>query len=171
MKSLLSKIDMNCERWLCLMFYAMIVTTIVSEIIRRFVFSYSSIWGEEVARYSFIYLAWIGAALAVKNRSHIRIDVLLNFLPTRGKALIYLFGDLCTLVLACVALWVSIDPVLVSIEFGSVTHGLRVGQFWFFAAVPFGFSLIVLRLVQSMKRDFADLCANREVYAGDSLIE
>jgi C4-dicarboxylate transporter DctQ subunit len=32
------------------------------------VFSYSSIWGEEIVRYSFIYLAWIGAAAAVKER-------------------------------------------------------------------------------------------------------
>jgi TRAP-type C4-dicarboxylate transport system permease small subunit len=38
-------------------------------------FSYSSIWGEEIVRYSFIYLAWIGAASAVRERAHIRIDV------------------------------------------------------------------------------------------------
>ena len=40
----------------------MIVVTIAMEVIRRFVLSYSSIWGEEIARYAFIYLAWIGAA-------------------------------------------------------------------------------------------------------------
>ena len=53
----------------------MIVVTIAMEVIRRFVLSYSSIWGEEIARYAFIYLAWIGAAAAVKDRAHIRIDV------------------------------------------------------------------------------------------------
>jgi C4-dicarboxylate transporter DctQ subunit len=37
------------------------------EVLRREVFSYSSIWGEEIVRYSFIYLAWIGAAAAVAN--------------------------------------------------------------------------------------------------------
>lgn len=66
----ISHIEQNLERWLCLMFYSMIVLTIISEVTRRFVLSYSSIWGEEVARYCFIYLAWIGAALAVKNRVH-----------------------------------------------------------------------------------------------------
>jgi len=35
----------------------MIVVTIAMEVIRRFVLSYSSIWGEEIARYAFIYLA------------------------------------------------------------------------------------------------------------------
>jgi TRAP-type C4-dicarboxylate transport system permease small subunit len=36
--------------------------TMFVEVVRREVFSYSSIWGEEIVRYSFIYLAWIGAA-------------------------------------------------------------------------------------------------------------
>ena len=47
------------------------------EVIRREVFAYSSIWGEEIVRYAFIYLAWTGAAAAVRERAHIRIDVIL----------------------------------------------------------------------------------------------
>ncbi|MEH6577216.1 MAG: TRAP transporter small permease [Amphritea sp.] len=159
------------ERWLCLIFYSMVATTIVSEVLRRFLLDYSSIWGEEIARYSFIYLAWFGAALAVKNRSHIRIDVLLNALPNRGKAAMYLFGDFASLILAVVALVVSIGPVLTSIEFGSVTHGLRISQAWFLTAVPLGFSLIVLRLLQAMWRDVVDLREGRSVFEGNSLID
>lgn len=171
MKAFILKLDHECERWLCLMFYTMIFMTLVSEVIRRFGLSYSSIWGEEVARYSFIYLAWFGAALAVRNRSHIRIDVLLNALGRRSKALLYLFGDLASLVLAVVALWVSIEPVLTSIEFGSVTDGLRISKAWFLIAVPLGFTLIVIRLLQSMWRDILDLRQGRAVYSGDTLIE
>jgi TRAP-type C4-dicarboxylate transport system permease small subunit len=37
------------------------------EVVRREVFSYSSIWGEEIVRYSFIYLAWIGAPRRSRN--------------------------------------------------------------------------------------------------------
>ena len=60
------RLDDNAERWLLLVFYAMIVATIVVEVVRRFVLSYSSLWGEEIARYAFIYLAWVGASAAVK---------------------------------------------------------------------------------------------------------
>ena len=72
-------LDQHGERSLLLIFYSMIVVTIAMEVIRRFVLSYSSIWGEEIARYAFIYLAWIGAAAAVKDRAHIRIDVLMHY--------------------------------------------------------------------------------------------
>jgi C4-dicarboxylate transporter DctQ subunit len=79
----LQGIDKNAERWLLLVFYVMLVGTMFIEVVRREVFSYSSIWGEEIVRYSFIYLAWIGAAAAVKERGHIRIDVLMHYVGPR----------------------------------------------------------------------------------------
>ncbi|MDB9808889.1 TRAP transporter small permease, partial [Yoonia sp.] len=60
-------LDRNAEKWALLVFYSMLVITMAVEVLRREVFSYSSIWGEEIVRYSFIYLAWIGAAAAVKE--------------------------------------------------------------------------------------------------------
>ena len=93
--------------------YAMIVITIFMEVFRRFVLSYSSIWAEEVARYAFIYVSWIGASAAIKERAHIRIDLILPLVGNRGKALIMIFGDLVTIVLAVLAFWWSLESVLV----------------------------------------------------------
>ena len=149
----------------------MIVVTIAMEVIRRFVLSYSSIWGEEIARYAFIYLAWIGAAAAVKDRAHIRIDVLMHYLSNRSRTVLYLLGDLLTMVLALVALYWSMHPIFTSLEFGSVTHGLRIAQVWFTLAVPLGFLLVVFRLIQSIKRDFQDLLLEREVFKGNKLFD
>jgi TRAP-type C4-dicarboxylate transport system permease small subunit len=63
----LRALDQNAERWALLTFYVMLVGTMFIEVVRREVFSYSSIWGEEIVRYAFIYLAWIGAAAAVRS--------------------------------------------------------------------------------------------------------
>jgi len=65
-KKFLKKIDENGERYLLLPLYAMIVSTIFVEVLRRSLLSYSSIWAEEIARYAFIYIAWIGASAAIK---------------------------------------------------------------------------------------------------------
>jgi TRAP-type C4-dicarboxylate transport system permease small subunit len=165
------RLDDNAERWLLLGFYAMIVATIVVEVVRRFVLSYSSIWGEEIARYAFIYLAWVGASAAVKDRAHIRIDVLLHYLSNRGKAVIYLFGDLCMLALALLALYTAIESLEISLKFGSVTHGLRISLAWFLAAVPLGFSLMTYRLCQSIWRDVGDLRRGRPVYEGARMFD
>ncbi|GMG84554.1 TRAP transporter small permease [Paralimibaculum aggregatum] len=167
----LRAIDRNGERWLLLTFYTLIVLTIAVEVIRRFALSYSSLWGEEAARYAFVYLAWIGCAVAVRDRCHIRIDFAVRLLPRRARAVANIFGDLMAVLLAVFALYWSIDPVLTSIRFGSVTHGLEISLAWFLVAVPFGFLLIMLRLVQSIRRDVSDLRHGRPVYEGEQIFD
>lgn len=171
MSQIYRAIDKNGERWLLLVFYVMLVGTMFIEVVRREVFAYSSIWGEEMVRYSFIYLAWIGAAAAVKERGHIRIDVLMHYVPMRVKTLLYIFGDLVMFVVAVIALYWSWESVHVSWKFGSVTHGLRISQTFFLFAVPFGFALVIFRLLQSFRRDLSDLRSGRPVYEGDKLFD
>lgn len=164
-------IDENAERWALLTLYVMLVLTMAIEVLRREIFAYSSIWGEEIVRYSFIYLAWIGAAVAVKERGHIRIDVILHYLDNRGKALIYIFGDVVMILVAFIALYWSFETVHVSWKFGSVSHGLRISMVWFLMAVPTGFSLVIWRLIQSLLRDMRSLRSGTPVYEGDTLFE
>jgi len=167
----LRRIDRNAERWLLLVFYVMLVVTMAIEVLRREIFSFSSIWGEEIVRYSFIYLAWIGAAAAVKERAHIRIDVLMHYLGPRPKALLYIFGDLVMFGVAVIALYWSYESVHVSAKFGSVTDGLRISKVWFLMAVPLGFALIIVRLIQSLMRDIHHLRTGKPVFEGDTLFE
>jgi TRAP-type C4-dicarboxylate transport system permease small subunit len=162
-KQILRKIDQEGERWLVLPLYTMIVMTIFMEVFRRFFLSYSSIWAEEIARYAFIYIAWIGASYAIRERAHIRIDVILPLLSNRWRTV--------TLILAVVSVYWSMEPVINSIHFGSVTHGLRISQAWFLFAVPLGFAMMIFRLFQSMKRDISDLLAGRPVFEGSKLFD
>ncbi len=168
---MLGSLNRNVERLALLVFYTMLVATMAVEVVRREVFAYSSIWGEEIVRYAFIYLAWIGAAAAVRERAHIRIDVLFNYVGPRVKALLYIFGDLVMLAIAVIAVWWSLETVSVSWKFGSVSHGLRMSMVWFLAAVPIGFSLMVFRLVQSLIRDVSDFSAGRPVHEGGQLFD
>jgi TRAP-type C4-dicarboxylate transport system permease small subunit len=170
MTSHLKLIEKNIERWALLVFYTMLVVTMGVEVIRRELFAYSSIWGEEIVRYSFIYLAWIGAASAVKERAHIRIDVLFHYVSPRIKALLYMFGDIVMFIIAIFALYWSFETVSVSWKFGSVSHGLRVSMVWFLMAVPVGFSLMAFRLAQSFWRDLCDFRRGDRVYEGERLV-
>ena len=171
MPRILAALDRNAERWALLVFYILLVATMAVEVLRREVFAYSSIWGEEIVRYSFIYLAWIGAASAVRERAHIRIDVIMHYLGSRMKALLYMLGDLVMLAVALVALYWSFESVAVSWKFGSVSHGLRISMVWFLMAVPVGFTLVVARLIQSFIHDVISLRTGRPVFEGNQLFD
>ncbi len=93
MRAFLQRIDRNGERYLMLVLYCFIVFVIVTEVVRRFVLDFSSLWGEEAARFAFIYLGWIGASYAVKQRAHIRFDFLTpRAAAARGRLRVPVFG-------------------------------------------------------------------------------
>lgn len=171
MRKLLASIDQNGERWLLLVLYIYIVAVIFVEVVRRFVFNYSSIWGEETARYAFIYLVWIGAAAAVRDRAHIRIDVLLTLMRPRLRAAIFLLGDLLMGFFAVVVFYFSVKFFMTAVQFGSVIEGLRIMRAWVLFAVPFGFALVLVRVAQSIVMDLSALRSGRAPRAGRRLFD
>jgi C4-dicarboxylate transporter, DctQ subunit len=171
MRNLLRHVDRNGERYLMLVFYCFIVFVIVMEVVRRFVLDFSSLWGEEAARYAFIYLGWVGASYCVKQRAHIRFDVLLHLLPPRLHGYVYLLGEACTLVFAGFALYWSLQTIGTQLQFDSLAPAMRVSQVWFSAAVPAGFSMMTARILQSAWRDIQDIRAGRPAFAGTLLFD
>ena len=167
----LKLVENNLERWALLVLYTLLVVTMAVEVIRRELFAYSSIWGEEIVRYSFIYLAWIGASAAVRDRAHIRIDVLYHYVNRRIKSLLYILGDLVMMVVAMFAFYWSFEVVGVAWKFESVSHGLRLPMVWFLMAVPVGFGLMMLRLLQSLYRDIVDFRGGKRVYEGEKMFD
>ncbi len=171
MKSALQALNRDGERWAMLVFYTFCCIVIVQEVVRRFVLNYSSAWGEEAARYAFIYLGWIGAAYAVRERAHIRFDILLQRLGPRGKAVVFIVAEVATIVFACVALYWSLHTIRTLIQFDGQAPVLRINKAWFEAAVPIGFALVIFRSLQGMWRDWGDLRAGREPYVGKAMFE
>ena len=169
MRNLIQNLDENFERWLMFGFYSHVVTIVFVEVIRRFVFGYSSMWGEETARYAFIYLVWLGAAAAIKDRSHIRIDIIFDIIPEKLRPYLYIFGELATLSFAAIALYYSAEGVLATIKYETVTSGLQISQAWFTFAIPFGLTLLILRILQRIYLDILDLKAKRPVFTGKKM--
>lgn len=171
MKRTLTLLDNNIERYLMLIAYVFCCAVIIQDVGRRFILNYSAAWSQETAQYAFIYLGWIGAAYAVKERAHIRFDILLNRLPERMHGAIYILGDLATILFAVIALRFSAHTIATLWQFDAATPVLRVSKVWAEAAVPIGFALIVYRSLRSIARDVADMRAGRPVYKGKALFE
>jgi TRAP-type C4-dicarboxylate transport system permease small subunit len=171
MRALIARLDRDAERWLMLVFYVVIVFVIVTEVFRRFVLSYSSLWGEEVARYAFVFLGWVGASQAVKERAHIRFDTVLDLLPLRWRALVYVFADLVTMVFAGFALYWTLHSIGTLVEFDARTPALRLPKAWFELSVPLGFVLMFVRLVQSLVRDVRDFVRGNAPFSGKLLFD
>ncbi len=170
-RSWLVDLDRNLERYLMLACYIFCCAVIIHDVARRFLLNYSAAWSQETAQYAFIYLGWIGAAYAVKERAHIRFDIVLNALPIRLQGVIYVLGEIATILFAVIALrftWHTAEQLW---QFGAVTPVLRVSKLWAESAILIGFTLIIVRSLQMLRKDLADLVAGRRAYQGKALFE
>jgi C4-dicarboxylate transporter, DctQ subunit len=163
--------DENLERYAMLIAYVFVCIVIVQEVARRFLLNYSSAWSQETAQYLFIYLGYIGAAYAVKERAHIRFDIMINRSQPKVKTCLYIFGELCTLLFAAIAAYWSLHTVQQLLHFGGTTPVLRVNKSWFEMAVPIGFALVMIRCVQAISRDLTALRNGHPVFAGKAMFE
>ena len=107
----------------------------------------------------------------MRDRAHVRFDVVLSRVGPMTKGVLYIIGELATIVFACIALYWSTHPIQQLLHFEGTTPVLRVNKAWFEAAVPIGFALVIWRSVQALRRDVRNLLDRTEPYVGKTMFE
>ena len=74
-------LDEHMEKILCVIFLALMSIIIVLQVFFRYVLNNSLSWSEELARYLFIWMIYIGISLGVKMDKHICVDAVYTFMP------------------------------------------------------------------------------------------
>jgi TRAP-type C4-dicarboxylate transport system permease small subunit len=72
---------MSLGDWVIALLFAAIILVVGAGVVWRYVLSAPLSWTKELSGYLFTWLIFVGAALAVKEGAHIRIEVLLRKLP------------------------------------------------------------------------------------------
>lgn len=81
MKALIRSLDRKFEEIICSLCLLVMSFCIGFQVLLRYVFHASSPWAEELAVFSMIFAVYLGASMAIRERGHIRIVVLVNALP------------------------------------------------------------------------------------------
>lgn len=131
----------HCERWLGVSLLGIMVVAIVTQVFTRYVFNRPIIWVEEVATYSFIWGAFIGASLGLKYGRHVKIETFVEHLPTRAKAASRILVNLIIIAI----LWLLVREVgkVIDIESRSTSVSLPwpVPRAWFYS-IPLAISCV-----------------------------
>jgi TRAP-type C4-dicarboxylate transport system permease small subunit len=73
------------------------VATVFLQILTRYVFKAPLVWTEEVARFAFIWLAFVGVAVTERQNAHFRVTFLVEKAPPRLRYAIWVLVELCIL--------------------------------------------------------------------------
>jgi TRAP-type C4-dicarboxylate transport system permease small subunit len=152
MIKILKFLDEYLEASLCSLLLAVMSVVIFLQVLGR-TFGFKISWNEELARYLYIWLIYLGCAYAVKLRRHIRVEISLLFVKRRGLFIFSLISNFLFLVFAVVVAWVSI-PILYKMHFvrTQFSPALNLPMAYAVGSVFCGFTLTAIRLVQDTVR-------------------
>jgi TRAP-type C4-dicarboxylate transport system permease small subunit len=142
---------------LCICIPLMVLMCIVTflQVVSRYVFNHSLYWSEELARYLFIWLTFVGAGIAVHRQSEMGIEFFTD-LMSRGRRLAVEIGT-TLLVMAFLAIAIVEGAVLALESWETPSVALGLPWTFIYLAVPIGFMLILLQKADQLKTMIREL--------------
>jgi TRAP-type C4-dicarboxylate transport system permease small subunit len=117
-------------------------------VLARYLFNSPIQWAEELARYAFIWVVFMGAVVCTKRKRHITIDILLSALPSRVSAWVRVVADLCTLAVALAIVYYGAKLTAAATQ---ITATLRVPHYVVYIVVPVSAALIAVYTVGDLR--------------------
>lgn len=155
-------VDQNFERSLLVVLLTVMALSSFAQVVLRYAFDASLLWSEELSRYAFIWMTYVGLSHLIRHRGHVNIDVLQQISKGRLRLVFPLITDLAFLAFALMVLPSSIGITSALIDGGNVSAGLRVPSWVVHAALLVGLCLAAARSVQMLVLDGRALILNRE---------
>lgn len=143
MKSALACLD-KLEEYLLVIGTVVVIIVVFTQVVMRYAFANSFSWAEEMARYIFVYLTWIGAGVAIKGDRHIRITILGDKFP-QAKKYFDLISTLICLSLSVFLLVNGIELVMKLAARGQMSVGLQIPMWTAYLAIPLGGGVMLVK--------------------------
>ncbi|MCA2997018.1 MAG: TRAP transporter small permease subunit [Burkholderiales bacterium] len=129
--------------WLALVIIVLMATNVVL----RYLFSYGSVWAQELEWHLLAPLILFGMSYALLHGEHVRVDVLYaNFRP-RTKLIVDVISQVLCILISMIIVWLSVKYVSQSYLVGetSADPGGLPYRWVLKALIPIGFILLILQ--------------------------
>jgi len=92
-------------KYVLIMLVVILTASVFLQVLIRFVFRYPLPWTEEVSRIAFVYSIFVGATIAVREKTHLNVDALLVILPRGAARALTVFGSLLVAIFLGFVTW------------------------------------------------------------------
>lgn len=142
---------------LILMFMAM-VGIIFFQVIMRYVLNNSLSWSEELGKFIFVWLSWLGISIGHRRKEHIRITLLVDKLPYRLRKLTEALTELMLIVICGITVYYGI--IMITIQINVPYAGIKISTAWGYLSLVLGCGIFILRSLVYMIQDIKDMFNN-----------
>ena len=157
LKQIMNTVDKSLtlfEDWTLFLTVITALIALFANVILRYGFNYTLAWSEEYVKLVIIYTTFIGCSASVKNRSMIKVDVLLQLIPITRFPLI-LFSHLATIVFSMIMVFYGWKMAAQQASTGQTTIIMLIPMVYLYALMPLMGALMLIRTLQVLYQDIA----------------
>jgi TRAP-type C4-dicarboxylate transport system permease small subunit len=130
-----------------LLLFAMVVI-ITTDIVLRNVFVSGFPWANEVSEYALYLITMLTAPWLLRKGQHVRLDLVLNAIPTRFAWILEAIGDIVGFIVCVAMVRFGMIMALEAWNLGSITIKILVfPEWWLLAPLPFSFLLLAIEFI------------------------
>lgn len=118
------------------------------QVVLRYFFNKSLAWSEELSRYTFLWMIYIGTSLAAKYDGHIRVTAQLKLVPRALRRHVLVLADLLWLVFNGYVIVEGIRLLQSMSQYPLVSAAMGWDMRYVFAILPIAFVLQSIRILQ-----------------------
>lgn len=130
---------------------SVMIVSIFLQVVFRFVFSAPLYWTEELSRYCFVYIVFIGAAWAGRQGMHLGVDYFTSKLPENAERCLKIVMDVLILIFSAVIVFAGTG--VVPVNFRQLSPALNIPMGAVYAAIPIGFLLLFIYYLNHLMED------------------
>jgi TRAP-type C4-dicarboxylate transport system permease small subunit len=134
---------------LCIALLALISADLLAGIFSRYVLERTFVWYDEVARAGFMWLVFLGAAVAVRRGAHFGLHVFADMLPPPARRPVLLLAPLTLAVFSGAIAWLGWQLMQHGAAQTTAVMGMPVS--WIYAAMPVGGALMAIYALRALK--------------------
>ena len=143
------------EEWSLFLTVMAALLSLFANVVLRYGFNYSLAWSEELVREVITFTTFIGCSLAIRNRSMIKIDALVQIFPVLKTPFAF-FGNIVVILFSCMMIYYGWKMMEIQIMTGQTTIILKIPWSYLYAILPLSGTMMIFRTVHIMRADFRE---------------
>jgi TRAP-type C4-dicarboxylate transport system permease small subunit len=125
--------------------FSLMFVIMLLQVLSRYVLKIGMPWTDEAARFLFLWSTFLGAAIAQRTNSHIRVSILADRLKGKIKQIVGIAVDAINTVVSII---IVIGTVLMMKKtYGILASSIPISYSWIYLSLALGLSIILVLLL------------------------
>ncbi len=137
--------------------FAIMVAAIFLQVIMRFVFNNSLSWSEELGKFMFVWISWLGISIGERRNEHIKITLVTDRLPFKAQKVVLIIANIVLFAILAVTIYYAVELVFYRMPVNYA--GIKISTAWGYLSLVLGCSFMALRLIGGTIRTIKEIKA------------